>query len=70
MNKICFASFKKLMIRKCTPPCAGGWRRRLGTPWRLRQGEHDAGDDGVDGGGDGDGGSDGGDGGGVQDLDS
>ena len=66
MNKICFASFKKLMIRKCTPPCAGGWRRRLGTPWRLRQGEHNRGDvgDGVGGGGGGE------QGGGVQVLDS
>ena len=75
----------KLMIRRCTPPCASGWLRRLVTLWRRRQGEHDGGDGGSDGGDGGDG-ADGGDcghgddydgggvsgeqGGGVQDLDS
>ena len=49
------------MIRRCTPPCASGWGRRLDTPWRRRQGEHDAGDGGGDG-GDGVDGGDGGDG--------
>ena len=55
------------MIRRYTPPCASGWRRRLVTPWRQKQGEHDGGDDGSDGGDGGDGGEQGG---GVQDLDS
>ena len=72
---ICFISFKRLMIRRCTLPCASGWRRRLGTPWQPRQGEHYGGDGGDgddcgDAGGDGGDGGDGGHGGGAQYLDS